>query len=357
MFKLMNRGVDWSHFRKVYILALVTAGMAPVALAQQSRPPAPSTEPPAKLKLDVPSARTTFSTSSKAEDHYRIGPGDVLDIRFYNRPQLSGTLRVSMAGKIQMPLIENEIQAACRTESELSKDIATLYLKYQRNPYVDVLVKEYASTPVAVVGAVDKPGRFQLTRRIRLLELLAYAGGPTDKAGGQIVVAHVGGNSMCEEPAKQNSEIATAAPDGFIYYSLKETLRGEEKANPWIEPGDMVSITESDQAYVVGNVFKPQPVALKEEVTVSQAIAMAGGTLPSTKSNQIRVFRKIPGTTGQKLIIVDLGAIKQRKAEDITLQANDIVDVPTSTGKRVMASIISGLSGGMSNVPYVITRH
>jgi polysaccharide export outer membrane protein len=356
MFKLMNRSVNWSHFRTIYIVAVVTAGIAQVAVAQQSRPPAASTESPAKVTLGVPSKNTTLSTNSTAEDQYRIGPGDILDIRFYNRPQLSGTLRVGMSGKIQMPLIENEIQAACRTESELAKDIATVYLKYQRNPYVDVTVKEYASTPVAVVGAVDKPGRFQLTRRIRLLELLAFAGGPTDKAGGQIVVAHTGGFAMCGEPAKQDTKVETASSEGFIYYNLKDTLRGDERANPWVEPGDMVSITESDQAYVVGNVFKPQPVALKEQVTVSQAIAMAGGTLPSTKSNQIRVFRKIPGTTGQKLIIVDLGAIKQRKAEDIALQANDIVDVPTSTGKKVMSSILTGLSGGMSSIPYIITR-
>jgi polysaccharide export outer membrane protein len=337
-------------------MALLIAVVTQFPIAQQSRPPAGSSESPAKITLDAPSAKTTFSTNSGPEDMYRIGPGDVLDIRFYNRPQLSGTLRVGMSGKIQMPLIESEIQAACRTESELARDIATLYLKYQRNPYVDVSVKEYASTPVAVVGAVDKPGRFQLTRRIRLLELLAFAGGPTDKAGGQIVVAHLGGGAVCEEPGKRNAKVETAS-EGFIYYSLKETLRGEEKANPWVEPGDMVSITESDQAYVVGNVFKPQPIPLKEQVTVSQAIAMAGGILPATKSSQIRVFRKIPGTSEQKLIMIDLGAVKMRKAEDIALQANDIVDVPTSTGRKILDSILNGMGSGMANVPYIITKH
>ncbi|PYS49179.1 MAG: hypothetical protein DMF68_10765 [Acidobacteria bacterium] len=330
----------------VYVTLLILA-VTQVALAQQSKP----TDNTNVTSAADPARTNTLQNA--AEDQYRIGPGDVVEIRFFNRPQLSGSVRVSMSGKIQMPLIEGEIQAACKTEGELAKDIATLYLKYQRNPYVDVFVREYASTPVAVVGAVDKPGRFQLTRRIRLLELLAYAGGPTDKAGGQIVVAHTGNLSICEAPEGQNSN-ATTSSEGFITYSLKETLRGEAQANPWVDPGDMVSITEADQAYVVGNVFKPQPIPLKEQVTVSQAIAMAGGVLPSTKSSEIRVFRKMSGTTEQKLILVNLGAVKQRKAEDIALQANDIVEVPTSTRMKILESIRNAITPAASNLPYII---
>jgi len=77
-----------------------------------------------------------------------------------------------------MPLLENDIQASCRTERELAADIATGYLKYVRRPQVDVFVRDYNSEPVAVVGAVHNPGRFQLQRRIHLLELLTFAGGP-----------------------------------------------------------------------------------------------------------------------------------------------------------------------------------
>ncbi|MEJ7709640.1 MAG: SLBB domain-containing protein [Pyrinomonadaceae bacterium] len=63
---------------------------------------------------------------------------------------------------------------------------AAKYRKYQRNPQVDVFVKEFQSQPVALIGAVDKPGRFQLQRRMRLLELLTFAGGPLERAGGRI---------------------------------------------------------------------------------------------------------------------------------------------------------------------------
>src|SRR5512132_1837850 len=70
------------------------------------------------------------TSASQADDRYRIGPGDVLDIRIFNRPNLSReAVRVEGNGMIRMPLIENEIQAACRTEGELGKAIAQGYLK------------------------------------------------------------------------------------------------------------------------------------------------------------------------------------------------------------------------------------
>ena len=78
------------------------------------------------------------------DDRYRIGPGDVLDIRVFNRPQLSReAVRVEGSGMIRMPLIETEIQAACQTEGELAKEISTRYAKYYKNLQVDVFIKEY----------------------------------------------------------------------------------------------------------------------------------------------------------------------------------------------------------------------
>jgi polysaccharide export outer membrane protein len=111
-----------------------------------------------------------LTAQTQQEDRYRIGPGDVLDVRIYNRPQLSrDAVRVEGNGMIRMPLIETEIQAACLTEGELAKEIATRYARYYRNLQVDIFVKEYQSRQVAIIGAVNEQGRFQLQRRIRLL--------------------------------------------------------------------------------------------------------------------------------------------------------------------------------------------
>jgi len=150
--------------------------------------------------------------------------------------------------------------SACLTEGELGKDIAQRYRKYQRNPQVDVFVKEYNSQPVAVIGAVDKPGKFQLQRRVRLLELLSSAGGPTDKAGKRVQVAHVGKRYACQAATAEtpgNLVSLQSEETDYDIFNLNETLQGDEKANPYVQPGDIVSVPEAEHAFVVGNVFKP----------------------------------------------------------------------------------------------------
>src|SRR5678816_1845550 len=130
------------------------------------------------------------------DDRYRIGPGDVLDIRVYNRPQLSReAVRVEGNGIIRMPLVDNDIQAACLTEGELAKEISSRYARYYKNLQVDVFIKEYHSRQVAIIGAVNEQSRFELQRRVRLLELLTYAKGPSSKAGQTINVVHSTGVS------------------------------------------------------------------------------------------------------------------------------------------------------------------
>src|ERR1044072_6581782 len=90
------------------------------------------------------------------DDRYRIGAGDVLDVRIYNRPQLSReAVRVEGSGMIRMPLIETEIQAACLTEGQLAKDSWTRYARYDKYLQVDVFIKEYHSRQVAIIGAVN----------------------------------------------------------------------------------------------------------------------------------------------------------------------------------------------------------
>src|SRR5712691_2356858 len=81
------------------------------------------------MGLVVIAVGQTPTVTTQANDRYRIGPGDVLDIRILNRPQLSReAIRVEGNGMIRMPLIDGEVQAACRTEGELSKEIADRYL-------------------------------------------------------------------------------------------------------------------------------------------------------------------------------------------------------------------------------------
>lgn len=283
--------------------------------------------------------------AQQQEDRYRIGAGDVLDVRIYNRPQLSReAVRVEGNGMIRMPLIEGEIQAACLTEGELAKEIAKRYAKYYRNLQVDIFLKEYQSRQVAIIGAVNEQGRFQLQRRIRLLELLTYAKGPNAKAGQTINVVHSAAPTLCKKA--DDDEIAA-----FTSYKLSDTLRGEPSANPYLEAGDVVTIPDADQVYVVGNVVMPLTIPLKEPITLSRAIAMAGGTRQDTKKDKIRIVRQEPGATAKKELIVDLSAIEKRQAEDVALLPNDIVDVPTSTGRSLLRSLIGGGTQSLTQLP------
>lgn len=291
------------------------------------------------------SATSSSPMSGAADERYRIGTGDVLEVRVFNRPQLSReAVRVDGLGKIRMPMIEGEIQAGCRTESELAKEIATAYLKYQRNPHIDVFIKEYNSKPVAVIGAVAKPGQFQLQRPVRLLELISFAGGPLERAGQHLLVVHDPGAPSCAGGLDENAANLSA-------YDLNDTIKGDTSSNPYVRPGDVITIQEAEQVFVVGNVYRPASIALKEPVTVSRAIAMAGGALPDSKSDKVRIVRQVKGSTTKTEMIVDLKAIEKRQAEDVVLLPNDIVDVPTSTGKRVLRNLVNAIAPAASQFP------
>jgi polysaccharide export outer membrane protein len=283
---------------------------------------------------------------SAQDDRYRIGAGDVLDIRIYNRPQLSReAVRVEGSGMIRMPLVDTEIQAACLTEGELSKEISTRYAKFYKNLQVDVFIKEYHSRQVAIIGAVNDQSRFELQRRVRLLELLTYAKGPSPRAGQTINIVHSTASSPCK---KEDDADASAA---FTSYKLSDVLQGDPKSNPYLEAGDIVTLPEADQVYVVGNVFSPLTIALKEPITLTRAIAMAGGLKQDTRKDKIRILRQEPGTTIRKEITVDLYAIEKKRSEDLALLPNDIIDVPTSAGKSFLRSLVQGVVPGVGQLP------
>ena len=300
------------------------------------------------LLINLPAQAQTAPITANAPpvELYRIGPGDVLDIRILNRPNLSReAVRVEGSGMIRMPLIETEIQAACLTEGELAKDIARRYTKFYRNPQVDVFVKEYHSQQVAVIGAVNDQARFELQRRIHLLELLTYAKGPSPKAGQTINIVHAPPVLPCQK--SESDDVAAA----FSTYRLSDTLAGDPKANPYLSPGDIVTLPEAEQIYIVGNVFTPLTIPLREPITLTRAIAMAGGVKQDTRKDKIRIVRQEPGSATRQELLVDLSAIEKKRADDVALLANDIVDVQTSAGKSFLRSLIGGVVPSVTQLP------
>jgi polysaccharide export outer membrane protein len=331
------------------VLALAATSLVASVNAQVATPMTsnPSGETVGNTNTQTSAAAVAVATS-QPDDRYRIGPGDVLDIRIFNRPNLSrDAVRVEGNGMIRMPLVDTEIQAACKTEGELATEIASRYIKYYKNPQVDVFIKEYHSKQVAVIGAVNEQSRFELQRRIRLLELLTFAKGPSPKAGQTINIVHAPAALACQNPNAANEDPAKA----FVSYKLSETLQGDPRANPFIEPGDTIYLPEADQVYVVGNVNTPLTIPLKEPITISRAVAMAGGVKQDTKKDKVRIVRQEPGTATKKEIFVDLSAIEKKRAEDVALLPNDIIDVPLSGGKSFMRSLLQTVAPTVSSLP------
>jgi len=326
----------------VFLLAIqsVNAQQASVSNATRARTTAPS-----EGSAAVNSANRTVEAT---DTRYRIGPGDVLEVRVSRAPELSRDgVRVDQSGMIRMPMWNDDIRAACLTEGELAANIAKLYLRYKREPHVDVFVKEFQSQPVAVTGAVRQASNFKLQRQVRLLEVLSFAGGPSDKAGRTVQVVHAGGASLCDKGSDANANDIGA----LVTYQLSDTLRGIPDANPYVRGGDIIEVLEADQVYVIGNVLRPTIIALTEPLTVTRAIAAAGGTAPSTKKDKVRIIRQASGGTAKKEIIVDLGAIEKQKAEDVALLANDIVDVPISGTKSLLRSLVGTIAPMISQMP------
>jgi len=321
----------------VSIGAVVTLFAAPAAAQQMA----------ANQSSEMRAAATSGAPKVSDDLRYRIGPGDILDIKVFNKPQFNREgVRVDQRGMIRMPLIKEDILAACQTEEALEAKITELLKEYIREPQVTVQIKEYQSEPVAVLGAVRAPSRFQLQRRVRLLELITFVNGPTDNAGRTVQVVHMGTRVACE-----GSPAAESNSSPLDSYKLAETLRGEDKANPYVQPGDVVSIPVADQVYVIGNVMRPTALPLTEPLTVSRAIAMAGGTAIDTKKSAIKIVRQTPGTTEKTEIVVDLEAINRHKADDTVLVANDIVDVPASGGKRFFRSLMGSVVPSVGTLP------
>jgi protein involved in polysaccharide export with SLBB domain len=118
----------------------------------------------------------------------------------------------------------------------------------------------------------------------------------------------------------------------------------------------VITVPEADQAFIVGNVYKPAPILLKVPTTLSQAIATAGGALPDSNLKRIRVIRQEPGKRNKYELFVNLVAISQKQADDPLLHPGDIVEVQTHGGRRMMRNLLGSAGPTLSTLPLYVFR-
>jgi polysaccharide export outer membrane protein len=275
---------------------------------------------------------------------YRLGPEDLLQITLFNIPEGESSAtprvtetRVSQQGVITLPLL-GDIPAAGRTTAEMEQVLKERYAAYLRNPLVGVTVKEYHSQRVSVIGAVQRPGVFELTGPKTLIDLLAMAGGVSENAGRQVHLYRQGPNG-------RESQI-------FDLYTLLRRPDADpaEIAKLVVQAGDIVNVPEAGMFFVDGAVKKPGSFPLSRPYTLSQALSAAGGVdFELAKTSDITVIRR-QGVNDIASVSYNLDAIKAGNAPDPSIEAEDVIVVPVSGMKyfvrRFVGSLISGFSVG-----------
>lgn len=308
---------------------------------------AQTTEPGMQKASETRASDLVASAQSK-DERYRIGFQDQLEIQVFRHPDLTQRVNVNTNGMINLFRLDGPILAVCKTEEELSNDVAAAYEKdYLKNPQVRVIAAEQRSRAFAVIGAVEKPGQYMISRRVRLLELIAQAGGPSKEAGTRVLVARTGSTSNCkqgEAPGAQSEDIT------LLDYRLKDIL--EAKENLIMRPGDIVSVMDADIVYVYGNVNKQGQVPIKEPLTLTQAIASAEGLKAASDKGKIRVLRQKQGSMERDELVFDLGKINKREIPDPFLEPNDVVAVSEDKAKSIMNSIGRSLTNGIPSLFY-----
>ncbi|HZE73406.1 MAG TPA: polysaccharide biosynthesis/export family protein [Pyrinomonadaceae bacterium] len=314
----------------------------------------------ALVQAQEPTQSTSLSQQSAGVDsqgirNYLLGPGDVLDVRVFGQPDLNAMAEVDSDGNISsLPFLETPIPARCRTEKQVQKDISLAYSKYLKNPQISVRISERKSRqPATITGGVRQPARIQMQRKVRLNELVAASGGFTERAAGTIQILHTE-PVMCPEPGEE-LEAAPIDPTKIPLSVVKisELKAGKVEANPVIRPGDYVLVTEGEPVYITGSVVAPQGVYMREQLTLSRALAMVGGARKEAKIDDIRVYRQKPGSIEQEIIKVDFAAIRKNQKPDFVLQAFDVVDVPEAgifSRGRIGSTLVGAVSGSLQNV-------
>jgi polysaccharide export outer membrane protein len=298
-----------------------------------------------------------------SSQEYRIGPEDVIDINVFQAQELNREVRVAASGEISLPLL-GAVQAAGLTPRGLEFVLQELLRRnYMKDPHVSVFVREMQSHPVSVMGAVKRPGIFQLRESKSLLEVLSLADGLADDAGDTVIIlrdaalngssnsvadrlaapvllASAAPNTSEETPSGPALNNASGATEKAVRVDLKDLLdSADPQRNPVVYPGDIVKVTRAGIVYVVGEVRRPGGFTLKsnENISVLQAIALSEGLTRTAAKSDARIIHTDQQSGQRSERAIDLGRIMKGKAQDPLLEPRDIVFIPDSAAKTLLS--------------------
>ncbi len=264
---------------------------------------------------------SVFSFQEEQEKYvleYRIGPRDLLDISVFGNEELNRQARVSEEGKITFPPLKGEIEVEGLTIVELEQRLNQLLRKdLLQNPQVTVFIQEHRSKRIALLGAIQNPGFYELLGRRKLLHIIAEAGGFSSDAGTEITIMRESQDGLNET----------------LKISIKDLISGDAALNIPLQPNDTIYVLPEEivAIYVIGAVRNPGALEVsKSEIpALYRTIAMAGGFTERASKGGVIVRRK--DESGKEIPIkVNVKDIINGKKQDFPLQENDIVYVPES---------------------------
>jgi polysaccharide export outer membrane protein len=250
-----------------------------ILVTLQAAAPAPS---------QTPATRQTPNGNTAS---YIVGPTDVLAIKVFDEVALSGEFTVDNDGSITYPLV-GRVAVGGKTVREVEAQITKLLLGgFVRRPQVSVEIKTFRSKSIFVLGEVRSPGRYSIEDQVTLLEVIANAGSLTAAAGNMIIIQRYrDGLAPTAMPDPNNT---TAAEIMRISYDdLKE---GRLHSNILLQDGDTLFIPKAERFYVTGFVKTPGSFPLEPNMSVQQAIAVAGGLTERGSTRGLKILRKVNG--------------------------------------------------------------
>jgi polysaccharide biosynthesis/export protein len=313
---------DMSRARSISILCTVLAISASNCLTQN--------------KAIAPQAVSPVENPDASQEVF-ISSGDLLTVSVASAPEYRYDVRVNAYGDVSLPMVGN-IKLAGLSTYQAENKIAQNLEKHGffNEPQVSVFVKEYATSGIAVMGEVQKPGIYPLPGHRTLLDAISAAGGMGPKAGKTVTIIHR------DQPDRPE---------------VLQLVRGSDEAmtNRIINPGDTVVVSKAGMVYVVGDVKEPTGIIMDNpHLTVLQAVAMAHGTNSTAALGSAKLIHK--ASTAPEEIPIPLNAILAAKAPDLELQPDDIVFVPNSVTKsitrRSLEAIVQTATGLAIYRPY-----
>ncbi len=270
---------------------------------------------PRQIPIPSPQEQPTSGQTSEVSRALLLGAGDLLDVRVFDTPDLSGKFRVDNLSEISLP-VGGTIKVLGLTAEQVQVAIEDRFRQQDilHHPHVEVFVLEYATQGVTVMGEVKLPGVYPLLGKHTVLDFISLAGGVTSSASKTVILTH------------QHS------PGQVVTVDLSSSAQSQQQDFE-VDPGDRIVVTRAGVVYVIGDVGRPGGYLIenKDTVTVLQALALAQG-LNKTAKLDARLIRTSP--SGRVESDLPLKKILANQATDPGLQDGDILFVPISGTKE-----------------------